>query len=158
MVTGFDGLCSKLKWLSAAAKLGRTVFGPSPEKLCCVSIKLEPVHIHPGSHISNARLECMYEQLSSLLTCDTWGIVGCHRRRRGVSHHVLQLRLQGPQYMRQTDGDPRLNLVARPPLNPPLSSVNGVERGGIGQVYTEQRCHRHQRPEDHCTMRVPYDL
>ena len=32
---------------------------PSPGKLCFVGIKLEPVHIHPGCHISNARLECM---------------------------------------------------------------------------------------------------
>jgi len=37
----------------------RTVFGPSPEKLCFIGIKVELVNIHPGIHISNARLECM---------------------------------------------------------------------------------------------------
>jgi len=29
------------------------------QRSCFFGIKLEPVHIHPGSHISNARLECM---------------------------------------------------------------------------------------------------
>jgi len=40
----------------------------------------------------------VYEQLSSLPVCDSWGRVEYHRRRRGVSYHVQQLRIQGPLY------------------------------------------------------------
>ena len=74
------------------------MFGSSPKKLCFIGIKLEPVHIHPGSHISDTRLKCMSSRRRLLrLTLEVQlSVIGV-----GVeSHHVLQLRLQGPPYIK----------------------------------------------------------
>ena len=59
-----------------------------PAQRSFVCFKLEPVHIHPDSHISNARVECMsscrrFLRVTLKVELNVIGV--------GVGHHELQL-------------------------------------------------------------------